>query len=70
MTIDSDAPSEGHEPAELALGDPRQADPWYRLGDLIWGERPRTRSRGPVEEVPLPKRCHAYKSRKGGDPRK
>ena len=70
LTVDSDTPSEGNDLPSLAPDDPRQEDPWYRLGDLIWGERPRTRSRGPVADVPLPKRCHAYRPRKGGDPRK
>ena len=49
----------------LAEDDERKYDPWYSLGRLIWGER-HTRSKGPVEDLPLPERCLAYKQGNNG----
>jgi len=33
------------------------SDPWFALGECLWGERTATRSRGPVPDIALPPRC-------------
>ena len=43
-------------PVHLDANDPRALDPWYQLGNLIFGKRHK-RSQGPVPNLPLPPKC-------------
>lgn len=47
----------GGDVSPEAVSNSLWSDPWFTLGQTLWGTGPATRSRGQVRDIPLPPRC-------------